>query len=55
MNERPDYRQEGADAYERGIRRDFCPYLTGTAPEELWLMGWDEAKAINDRQMRDEE
>jgi ribosome modulation factor len=49
MNKRPDYVQEGADAHSRGVRRALCPYLPGTVPEELWLKGWDEAKAKRDR------
>jgi ribosome modulation factor len=54
MSERPDYVQEGIDAYAQGVSRVLCPYPPGTAAEQEWLKGWDEAKAIHDRIVTDD-
>jgi ribosome modulation factor len=55
MDERPDYVQEGVQAFSRGTARELCPYLPGTVPEELWLKGWDEAKAKRDRSLSEDD
>jgi ribosome modulation factor len=55
MSKRPDYVQEGIDAYAQGVSRDRCPYLPGTVPEVLWLKGWDQAKARYDSLLAGEE
>ena len=54
MSERPDFVQEGIDAYAQGVSRVLCPYPPGAAAEEGWLRGRDEAKAIHDRIMADD-
>jgi ribosome modulation factor len=55
MSTRPDYVQEGKDAHARGVRRELCPYQFGTSAEELWLKGWDEARARYERMLSGED
>ena len=40
---------EGMDAFGRGVPREACPYPDGSEERELWLSGWEEAKALNAR------
>jgi ribosome modulation factor len=39
---------EGMDAFGRGIPLDACPYPDSSDEQELWLLGWDEAKRMNE-------
>ena len=39
---------EGMDAFGRGVPLDGCPYPDGSDERELWLLGWDEAKRMNE-------
>lgn len=39
---------EGMDAFGRGVPLDGCPYSQGSDEQELWVLGWDEAKRLNE-------
>jgi ribosome modulation factor len=53
MRDRPDAFREGIDAYAMGAPRDHCHYDAGSKEQELWLAGWDEAKAIHEQVSKD--
>ena len=38
--------EEGIDAYCLGVPRHACPYPPSTKAYYDWLVGWDEAEAI---------
>jgi hypothetical protein len=39
---------EGMDAFGRSVPLDACPYPEGSEEHELWVLGWDEAKRMNE-------
>jgi hypothetical protein len=39
---------EGMDAFGRGVPLEARPYPEGSDEQELWLLGWDEAKRMNE-------
>ena len=45
---------EGMDAFERSVPLEACPYPDGSDARELWLLGWDEAKRLNEDELTNE-
>lgn len=53
-----DFRQEGAEAYERGVPFDANPYSAVaefTAPGSNWAHGWEKAMELADKGTNDED
>ena len=44
---------EGIDAYCMGVGRSACPHKPGSQRHRDWLLGWDEAEAIDFEQRYD--
>jgi ribosome modulation factor len=44
--------EAGIRAFEAGLPRVVCPYPAHSKERELWLAGWDEARAVSEEEMK---